>query len=486
MKAVVYMTLIISLVDCKGGGLNAYNQGITTLFPDYAGVTVPANIAPLNFSVIPRQKALASFSCKDYAFDISSNRNGDFSISFSKWRKLLDMARGGQIEVSVSVMKEGVHHVLQTFYIHVAKEPVDPYIVYRLIEPGYALWNKMGIYQRNLENWRESSVYENKMTGYNCVNCHSFCAQNPEKMLFHLRAKHAGTVMIDGDDIEILQTKTDRTMSALVYPSWHPSDRFVAFSVNKTTQALHPTHRVEVFDMASDVVVYDVEAHTILTTPFTFSQSNFETFPTFSADGTALYFCSGKACTLPDDIQDLHYNLCSIAFNAESKTFGHHVDTIYHAATHGKSVSFPRVSPDGKYLMCTLSSYGTFPIWHKDADLYLIDLSTNEGRYPENVNSEQADSYHSWSSNSRWVVFSSRRLDGLYTRPFLVYVDENGETAKPFLLPQKNSATFYTELTRSYNIPEFVTGRIKNRAYTIMKKAKDETTHKRVQMKIVN
>lgn len=305
-------------------------------------------------------------------------------------------------------------------------------------------------------------------------------------MLFHLRARHGGTVLIDGDEIDFLQTQTDRTISALVYPSWHPSGRFVAFSVNKTTQDFHPTQRTEVFDLASDVVVYDIEAQTILTTPPIFSQSDFETFPSFSADGKTLYFCSGAACPMPDSIQSLRYSLCSISFDPETKSFGRQVDTLYNAETQGLSVSFPRVSPNGKYLMCTLSSYATFPIWHKDADLYLIDLEKGESICLDQVNSEYADSYHSWSSDSRWVVFSSRRLDGLYTRPFFVYINENGEAAKPFLLPQKKIAGYYTELMKSYNIPEFITGKIKNRAYPIMKKAKDERTHKQVDFQMTH
>ena len=140
------------------------------------------------------------------------------------------------------------------------------------------------------------------------------------------------------------------------------------------------------------------------------------------------------------------------------------------ARANGKSVSFPRVSPDGRFMLCTLSGYGTFPIWHKDADLYMIDLKSGVGSYPETLNSNDTESYHSWSSNGRWVVFSSRRLDGLYTRPFIAYVGKDGKTGKPFLLPQKE-ADYYAGLMKSYNIPEFVTGKVTNRSYQIRRLA---------------
>jgi len=185
--------------------------------------------------------------------------------------------------------------------MQVAPEPIDPYIVYRLIEPGYELWNKMGIYQRELATYSESAIYENKMTDNNCVNCHSFCMQNPEKMLFHMRATYPGTMIVDGGKIEKLNTKTPETISPLVYPSWHPSGKYVAFSVNKTQQSFHSNNRnrIEVYDLESDVVVYDVEKHEIVTSSRLSGREAFETFPTFSPDGKSLYYCSAKPKRCP-------------------------------------------------------------------------------------------------------------------------------------------------------------------------------------------
>ena len=95
-------------------------------------------------------------------------------------------------------------------------------------------------------------------------------------MLFHVRAKYGCTVFVDGDRIETLDTKTDRTISALVYPSWHPSGKFVAFSINNTTQDTHPVHRTEVYDKASDVVVYDVEKQEIVDNAYDLSINKYK------------------------------------------------------------------------------------------------------------------------------------------------------------------------------------------------------------------
>ena len=177
---------------------------------------------------------------------------------------------------------------------------------------------------------------------------------------------------------------------------------------------------------------------------------------------------------MPKEYDQVRYDLCSVSFDPATRRFGTVVDTLYKASKIDKSVSFPRVSPDGKYLLYTLSGYGNFSIWHKDADLYMIDLSTLQSYPLEAANSDDVESYHSWSSNRRWFVFSSRRIDGLYTRPYIAYVDEYGKVGKPFLLPQKD-AGFYQSFMKSFNFPEFITGKVKVRGRVLAIKAKEDT-----------
>ena len=83
---------------------------------------------------------------------------------------------------------------------------------------------------------------------------------------------------------------------------------------------------------------------------------------------------------------------------------------------------------------------GIFSIWHKDADLYMIDLSTLRSYPLEAANSDDVESYHSWSSDSRWIVFSSRRMDGfIYKTVYALISMRKGQACKPFLLPQKDT-----------------------------------------------
>lgn len=431
------------------------------MFPDYSEVTIPCNIAPLDFTLSENVKACLEITSSGNGFSVRSG-NGCFRIPAGKWKRMLSASKGGDLEFLVSVRQKGKWLSYKPFVVHVSEYDADPYVAYRLIAPGYGLWNKMGLYQRNISGFKETPIYENKLTDYNCVNCHSFRMQDPGRMVFHMRAKNGGTVYIDGNHVEKLNTKTDQTISNLVYPYWHPDGRYLAFSVNKTSQSFHASDpdRIEVFDAASDVVVMDTEKMEVFSNPELMREDAFETFPSFSPDGKSLYFCSAPAVDpMPDGYRQVHYNLCRVDFDPATGQVGSKIDTLFHVGDTA-SVSFPRVSPDGKTLVFTKHGFGNFSIWHRDADLYSVELASGSVRPLAEANAPGVDSYHSWSSNSRFLVFSSRRLDGLYTRLYMTYVDENGKEHKPFLLPQRNPKKFYGDLMFSYNIPEFVKGKV--------------------------
>ena len=443
------------------------------IYPDYVGVTIPVNIAPLNFKIagdFARGKVAATFTAGDKSFSTVSGK-GVVRIPLRVWKQLTASASDGSIEVRVSVRDLDGWKGYKPFGIFVSGDKVDPYLAYRLIEPAQEIWNHMGIYQRHVESFKETPIIRNSMTDGNCMNCHSFMARDPGTLLFHMRAINPGTMLVKDGNLEKLNTKTDKTISALVYPYWHPSGKYVAFSVNDTRQAFHTTdtNRVEVFDFKSDVVVYDVDNHKVLISPTLTSGSSFETFPSFSPDGRTLFFCSADSLQMPSRFSDLRYALCSVSFNGADGSVGDKVDTLY----KGKSVSFPRVSPDGRFLMMTLSEYGNFSIWHQDADLFLVDMADGSVRPLDKANSPRTESYHSWSGNSRWAVFSSRRDDGLYTRLYFTHIDEEGNPSKPFVLPQRDPG-FYGDFMKSYNIPETISGPVSYPARKIARKAKKD------------
>ena len=437
--------------------------GLPAIYPDYLGVTIPVNIAPLDFCMVDEKAELIDAVISDRNGN-TLHSQGEESVEFDigDWHQLLDKNRGDSLSVTVSAKFDDGWHTYQPFRIHVSPDSIDYGISYRLIAPGHEVWSKMGIYERDLTSFDERALIENTQFD-GCINCHSFNRGDPDNMSLHIRGKHGATLLKKADgSITAYNTKTSQTLGLCVYPYWHPSGRYIAYSTNATHQLFHSVdrNRIEVFDDASDLQVYDVERNELLLSPLLKQDSVFETYPVFSPDGRSLYFCAARAIAdVKNHLDSLRYSLCRIDFDPEAGTFGNRIDTLITSGLQSRgSVSFPRPSYDGRFICYTLADYGQFSIWHHEADLYLLDLATRESRPMKEANSEDTESFHNWSTNSRWLVFSSRRDDGLYTRPYFCHIDERGRVNKVFMLPQRHPRSFYRDRFLSFNVPDFITG----------------------------
>ena len=454
------LTVCISLSGCSRIRKAARTADVQPdIFPDYIGVTVPVNIAPLNFMMEGVEHIQAVFRIDGKEQTVVCGNEGVVDIPLDEWRDMMSKAAGSKIDVEVSAWNDanpdGIRY--KAFAINVSKDEIDPWIAYRLIEPGYEAWRYMGIYQRELSSYDEFEIVSNKTTKSACVNCHHFDNRSAKRMLFHARGKNGGTIFLENG-----KTHKVKPESKIVYPAWHPEGRYIAFSSNDTHQVFYGQGRqpIEVYDKSSDIVVYDTQENKVINDSRFIGEEYMETFPGWSPDGKSLYFCSGATKKMPAERKELHYSILRVGFDSNSGKLGEAIDTVYNARTQGGSASFPRVSPDGKYLLFTLSDFGTFPIWHNEADLKMIDLHTGTSVDIDVWNdNDNTESYHSWSNNGRWVMFSSRRLDGRYTRLFIAGLDKNGKPRKPFLLPQKDPRQNTLRL-KSYNIPEFMDGKV--------------------------
>lgn len=438
------------------------------LFPDYRDIVIPPNIAPLNVQVKnPGSAYAASITGKKGQIIVNANEEGKLQIDTTEWRQLLSENKGGELRVAIYAEQEAGWVKFPEYAITVAQEEIDPYLSYRLIEPSYELYRQLGIYQRNLTNFTEKPIYENNRTydadNNHCVNCHNYQNYSTEHMLFHVRANHGGTIFIDNGKARKMNMKCDSVLSNCVYPSWHPKKNWVVFSSNLTGQAFHTIdkQKIEVLDYGSDLVFFDVDNGTL--TNIIKGKEAMETFPNWAPDGSRVYYCSAATpflADLPDSVHSdallarydsIRYNLMSIPFDEQTRTFGEPVVEV--KCDSASSITLPRVSPDGRYVLFTMGDFGQFHIWHKSSDLYVKDLQTGAVRPLSAANSADVDSYHTWSSNGRWIVFSSRRDDGSYTRPYIAYFDKDGRDHKAFLLPQEDPEhNLY--LMKSYNVPE--------------------------------
>ncbi|MHC4704459.1 MAG: TolB family protein, partial [Planctomycetota bacterium] len=338
--------------------------------------------------------------------------------------------------------------------------------VYRKIRPVHSAWAKMGIYQRSLQNFDESLVLDNSYFKGGCLNCHSFCANSPEKMLIGLRSSTYGSsaLLVDEGRAQKIGTKFG-------YTAWHPSGRLAAYSVNKVRQFFHSAAGEvrDVIDLDSLLAYYLVDSGKTKTAPEIAKKDRLETYPTWSPDGRYLYFCSAPLTwtdrnAIPTDYDQIKYDLMRVSYDVESDTWGK-AETLLSAQDTGMSILLPRISPDGRWLLLAMCDYGCFPVHRRSSDLYMIDLEAAKqtGRYEPRrleINSADSESWHSFSSNGRWIAFSSKRESGVFTRSYLSYIDEEGKVHKPVLLPQQDPE-HYDKCLWTYSVPELISAPIR-------------------------
>jgi hypothetical protein len=437
--------------------------------PDYADVVIPPNIAPLNFRILePCDEARLTLQSETGpVLDLKSG-DGSFRIPIKAWKSMLGRNKGRTLAYRVKVKRDGRWIAFDPFHNRIAEEPVDPCLAYRLINPAFSLWTAMGLFQRNLETFEEKPILLNRMTQDNCMNCHHFRSNDPEYVMLHLRGgKGSGTLIRTPDGLRKVDTSTEFNKAGS-YPAWHPDGGLIAFSANSLTMFFHSRGESrDVLDAKSDIVIYDIGRNRITSAAGLADPDRMETFPCWAPDGRTLYFCASdrldRYVGLRQGREDLfwetiRYDLMRIAYDPETGAWGR-PETVLSAKTVSGSVTEPRVSPDGRFLMFTLADYGNFPVYLESADLHLLDLRTGKTKKLE-CNSGRTESFHSWSGGGGWFVFSSKRMDGLLSRPYFSRLDSAGAASKPFVLPQEDPS-FYDRFLKTYNVPELAGAEIR-------------------------
>lgn len=216
------------------------------------------------------------------------------------------------------------------------------------------------------------------------------------------------------------------------------------------------------FPIKGILVVYDRETKTFTPLPGADDPQYVQTNAVWSPDGKELVFARAKAHRVerveqqngalldqkdvPEftvDKKPFRYDLYRIPFNGGK---GGTPVPIEGASNDGMSNYFPKYSPDGKWIVFTKSD--SYMLLQPDSELWIVPAKGGTARKLKH-NTPRMNSWHSWSSNSRWLVFSSK-VNGPYTQLFLTHIDENGDDSPPVLLER------FTSPDRAANIPEFV------------------------------
>ncbi len=463
---IVTVTLAALCIDCghfrPGNDIQRINR-LPTLSPYTYGTIIPPDIAPLNFIIKENGER----------FFVSISKNGESGIEIAspapaitippgKWRELLRTAKSFPIGITVYCYANKTWRRYETMWDTVGGDSIDRYIVYRKI-PVCKDWNYMGLYERDIQDFKERMVFHNRNNGV-CFHCHSFRNNDANDMVLEFRSKTVGTPMLLGtmrngkNSLRAVNTKTAFSTGKVGFTSWHPTSDILAFSMNRFEMLFNSAGKEprEVFDAEGDVALFDFDLNKVIASPYLSQKDRIETMPEWSKDGRFLYFCS--APQLPEkQYREVQCDLMRIAFDPVTRQWGL-LDTVLTAQKAGGSILQPKCSPDGLSLLVSIAAYSDFPIDKVGSRLGLIDIKTSALRILY-FGRRWKDGWHSWSSNGHWIVFNSKRMNGRFSSLWFSYRDSAGVVHSPFVLPQRDPS-FYESSIIAYNIPEFITSRI--------------------------
>ena len=441
------------------------DQEVVT-YPDVKGVTIPKSLAPLNFIIENKSDESIVEITNEEGGSIIQKATSDNEILFDEkeWKKLLTETGNGKLQCTPYLKRGDRWEKLKPFTINVLDEPIDSFVTYRLIEPSFMSTGQIGLYEFNMTTGEEKIIMRRcqnftteKMHEQSCVNCH--CAQkgNPKNKMFYYRGKDGGLFLTYNGKISKIETKVNCMFRGTTYPAWHPTLPFIIFSENEVQQDF-PTMmkgKVQIYDWQADLILYDIEKNEIFVVAET---KEMETNPTWSPDGQYVYFAHSDSVMSRNNYPEfeypkLKYDIARIKFDPENKTFTQ-PEIVLNMSQQDRSATFPRISPDNKFLLVAISNFGASPHTHRESDLYVMNMETKELIKCDEANSDEAESYHDFSSQANWFVFYSRREDGNYGRAYISYIDSTGKCTKPFQLPHKDPQTDHKRL-KLYNMIEF-------------------------------
>jgi hypothetical protein len=436
------------------------------LEPDYTDLVLPPNIAPLNFAV---REPGASFQARlrgavGAPLEVHS-RGATVAFPEAAWRQLLANNRGQSLLLEVSAQAEDAQwRRFATVTNRVAAEPIDPILIYRKLHPSHNSWHTMGLYQRDLRTFDEAPILENRRFDYDCCHCHALRNNDPNQAIVLIRSTtyRPSVLVVSNGTAAAIEGRAGFT-------AWHPKTNLLVSAFNRPKLLLHsakPGDMRDIIELEGWLGAFRLGSPLVQRVPAG-DPTQLLAFPAWAPDGAYLYYCrapnplANPTNTPAGSYATVKYDLLRLPYDSARDQWGE-PEMVLSTADLGLSVAQPRLSPDGRWLFFCGTAYGCWPTYDPGSDLYGIDLAGGRanGKFAWRkleLNSPACESWLSWSANSRWVVFSSKRASPLFNRPYLAYVAPDGHCAKPFVLPQRDPA-FYGSQLKTYTIPTLASG----------------------------
>ena len=451
---------------------------------------------PLNETLFPPEIVAPNFVWKDDNAEVSqwqiqfrfSDQSDalSYTVKQSNWQptekdwsviKHLSTAHDAQVTVT-GMDKKGNTLSSNQIHIQTSTDLVGDSIFYREVplpfieavqDPSRIKWRLGSV--DSIE--RPHAVLEDLPV---CGNCHSFSADGKTLGLdVDYGNDKGGYAILDVEKDMVLNDekiitwsdykRDDKEATFGLLSQVSPDGRYVISTV-KDRAVFVATPGIEFsqlfFPIKGILVVYDREKETYTELPGADDPDYVQSDPTWSPDGKHIVFARSKAYIKPsienstsvllgdkevpeftEDNAPYKYDLYRVPFNEGQ---GGKAEPVAGASHNGKSNFFAKFSPDGKWIVFTQAK--NYMLLMPDSELFIVPAEGGEPRRLR-ANTSRMNSWHSFSSNSRWLVFSSK-ANGPYTQLFLTHIDEDGNSTPPVVLDR------FTDSDRAANIPEFV------------------------------
>lgn len=336
--------------------------------------------------------------------------------------------------------------------LRISRDPADSYIVYRLVAPPFSSSKTPDLFLRDIRE-DEPRVFLSARRKY-CVNCHSFSSKQGNVGKLSLQVRSLAAVgqklpvylgVYDIDRRTGYRVQLPFQIQMTTFMDWSPDHERLAFSANQKIVALEPIlYETQLAGMStSDIAICDLTRNEAYLLPGASDPNMLEIYPRWSPDGSRIVFSRSPVGSHPANV---HFDLYVIPVDGGKQSVAQPIED---AADNGRSNYFPRFSPDGKWFSFCQCDGGD--LIRSSSDLYLKagDLKGPAHRLECNA-PYAADSWHSWTSNSRWLVWASKRDGGIYAYLYLTHIDEAGHASPAIRVPMKKKPH------ASFNVPEFV------------------------------
>lgn len=430
------------------------------MFPDYGdSIVLPPNIAPLNFAV--EEPIHLRLHCGEATL-LDKHYRRQVRFSLKAWRHFLHTARENRQPLRLELSTANRHYAPLNWFV--TEDSIDPYLVYRLVTPDDGTYNVLGIFQREISSFKTRTIMLNSEG--NCMNCHTFRNGNADEMILHWRYPSEGSLLQtpNGPRKIALSPEAYRRGLRLIFTAYHPQGRYIAFCTNHLLGKgrYEANYRIfDAIDSLAHIVLYDISQNHLFTSSVLWDDEAVFAHPAWSPDGNRLYFCRAPKedstfwTTKPTEkqrVEHIRFDLVYVTFDPRTGLVGDSVHTLLAATDYNGSFAFPRINPaDPNCLVVAIGAFSSFPS-QAHGDLGLVFLDNPRFEPADALNSPEAESFHSWSQNGRWIVYASKRQDGYFSLPYIAHFDGK-KFSKPFLLPQKDGH-FYRGFLKSFNLPE--------------------------------